>query len=69
MTDYETSLLSLYDEIAEEIDDEILDEADELFEIADDEDIPDEYYIWCAQKYCDKLNDESNGEIDLTEDM
>ena len=49
MTD--TELLALYDEIAEYVDDEILDEADELFEIDEDTDIPDEYYIFIAKKH------------------
>ena len=50
MTD--TELLDLYDEISETVDDEILDEADELFNI--DENnlcIPETYYIWVAKKH------------------
>ena len=46
-------LLKLYDKIAEYVDDEILDEADELFAIDDTPGviIPDEYYIWVSRKY------------------
>ena len=49
MTDQE--LLDLYDEIAETVDDEILDEADELFGIDDEEEPSDEYFIWVAKKH------------------
>ena len=49
MTDNE--LLSLYDTIAEEIDDEILDEADELFGVDGEEEPSDEYFIWCAKTH------------------
>ena len=50
MTD--TELLALYDEIAEFVDDEILDEADELFNIDENNlTIPETYYIWVAKKY------------------
>ena len=57
MTDNE--LLNLYDDIAEEIDDEILDEADELFSIESDTPgalIPDEYYIWCAKTHLEQAS-------------
>ena len=63
MTDSE--LLDLYDEIAEYVDDEILDEADELFAIDSDTPgalIPDEYYIFIAKKHLElheKLADEA----------
>ena len=49
MTDNE--LLNLYDTIAETIDDEILDEADELFGVDDEEEPSDEYFIWCAKAH------------------
>lgn len=52
MTD--SALLNLYDEIAEIVDDEILDEADELFGIDEDSDIPDEYYIFVARKHLEQ---------------
>ena len=57
MTDNE--LLNIYDDIAEEIDDEILDEADELFSIESDTPgalIPDEYFIWCAKTHLEKAS-------------
>ena len=55
MTDNE--LLNLYDDIAEEIDDEILDEADELFNISETNmSIPDEYFIWCAKTHLEKAS-------------
>jgi hypothetical protein len=45
--------LKYYDTIAEKIDDDILDDADERFNIGISEslNIPDEYYIYCAQVY------------------
>lgn len=47
--------LAYYDTVAEEIDDGILDEADEQFGIGISEGetlvIPDAYYIWVAQKH------------------
>ena len=48
--------LEFYNRVAEDIDDDILDEADELFglddlEEVDSDDIPDEYYIYCASTY------------------
>ena len=47
--------LKYYDNIAETVDDEILDLADEKFNIGIDEgqglDIPEAYYIWVAQKH------------------
>jgi hypothetical protein len=46
-----TDWLEYYDTIAEEIDDDILDDADEKFSIGQSMDIPDEYYIYCAQVY------------------
>ncbi len=49
-------LLDIYDDIAEEIDDEILDEADELFGIVDPQEIPDEYFIWCAKTHLEKAS-------------
>ena len=55
MTDNE--LLSLYDSIAPEVADEILDEADELFSIDSDTPgalIPDEYYIWVAKTHLEQ---------------
>ena len=47
-------LLKLYDKISEYVDDEILDEADELFTVDGDTPgdlIPNEYYIWVSRKY------------------
>jgi len=53
MTDQE--YLNYYDTIAEEVDDGILDEADELFNIGVDEgqglSIPDAYYIFVAKRH------------------
>ena len=50
-------LLDIYDSIAEEIDDEILDEADELFNISETNmNIPDEYFIWCAKTHLEKAS-------------
>ena len=50
-------LLDIYDSIAEEIDDEILDEADELFNISETNmSIPDEYFIWCAKTHLEKAS-------------
>ncbi len=47
--------LDYYDTIAEEVDDEILDEADELFNIGDGVgqtmSIPEAYYIWVATQH------------------
>ena len=55
MTDNE--LLNLYDDIANDVDDEILDKADELFAVDDDTPgawIPDEYFIWVAKTHLEK---------------
>ena len=52
MTD--NDLLNLYDTIAETIDDEILDEADELFGIDGEEEPSDEYFIWCAKTHLEQ---------------
>ena len=53
MTD--TELLALYDTIAEEVDDEILDEADELFDISETNmSIPESYYIWVARTHLER---------------
>ena len=55
MTDNE--LLNLYDDIAPDVADEILDEADELFFIDSDTPgalIPDEYFIWVAKTHLEK---------------
>ena len=52
MTDNE--LLNLYDTIAETIDDEILDEADELFGVDGEEEPSDEYFIWCAKAHLEQ---------------
>jgi hypothetical protein len=46
-----TDWLKYYDTIAEEIDDDILDDADDKFNISIGVNIPDEYYIYCAQVY------------------
>lgn len=50
-----TDWLDYYDCIAEKIDDDILDDADEKFNIGisigQTMDIPDDYYIYCAQVY------------------
>ncbi len=47
--------LAYYDEIAEIIDDEILDEADEQYDVdyllEVGVELPDEYFITCAKKY------------------
>ena len=48
--------LAYYDEVAEVIDDEILDECDEMFNIDVDNlvtaaDLPDEYFITAAKKH------------------
>ena len=56
MTDQE--LLNFYDTIAETVDDEILDEADEMFNIGDGPgltmSIPENYYIWVAKEHLDR---------------
>jgi len=53
MTDQE--YLDYYDTIAEEVDDEILDDADDMFNIGIEEgqtmDIPVTYYIWVAKRH------------------
>ena len=53
MTDQE--YLEYYDTIAEEVDDSILDDADEVFNIGIEEgqtmDIPVTYYIWVAKRH------------------
>ena len=51
--------LEFYNRVAEDMDDDILDEADELFgldlvEEINPKDIPDEYYIYCASAYYDR---------------
>ena len=47
--------LDYYDTIAEEVDDEILDQADEKFNIGIDDgqglDIPEDYYIFVAKTH------------------
>ena len=50
-----TEYLDLYDEIAETIDDEILDEADEMFGVDGEEEPSDEYFIWCAKKHLEQV--------------
>ena len=64
MTDEE--LLTYYDEIAEVVDDEILDEADELFGIDDEEEPSDEYFIWVAQKYLDSSLEAADQAVEST---
>ena len=55
-----TDWLAEYDKWAEHIHDDILDEADEKFNIGDEPgqtmSIPDEYYIWVAQTWITRLN-------------
>ena len=57
MTD--TELLALYDTIAEEVDDQILDDADDLFNIGEEPgctlDIPEAYYIYVAKAHLKTL--------------
>jgi len=43
-------LLDYYDTIAESVPDGILDIADDIFNITDDDDIPEEYYVWVARQ-------------------
>jgi len=43
-------LLDYYDSIAESVPDAILDIADDIFNITDDDDIPEEYYVWVARQ-------------------
>tara|TARA_R110002012_G_scaffold164285_2_gene326700 strand:+ start:532 stop:705 length:174 start_codon:yes stop_codon:yes gene_type:complete len=56
MTDQE--LLNLYDTIAETVDDEILDEADELFHIGvgpgETMSVPETYYVWVAKTHLER---------------
>ena len=52
--------LGYYDTVAEEIDDEILDEADERWCVwaldpLDPNLLPDSYYIWCAQQHYNRV--------------
>ena len=55
-----TDWLAEYDKWAEHIHDDILDEADEKFNIGNETgqtmSIPDEYYIWVAQRWITRLN-------------
>ncbi len=52
--------LDYYDTVAEEIDDDILDEADDLFDIGIEAgqtlEIPDEYFIWCGKTYHERVS-------------
>ena len=48
--------LELYDTIAEDIDDDILDDADEKFNITEGTVVPDDYYIYCAQVYNERYS-------------
>ena len=43
-------LLDYYDKMADRIPDAILDIADDIFNISDDDDIPEEYYVWIARQ-------------------
>ena len=65
MTD--TELLALYDEIAEFVDDEILDEADELFNIDENNlTIPETYYIWVAKKHLEQVEAAADHAVEST---
>ena len=67
MTDKE--LLNYYDEIAEDVDDEILDEADEKFAIDSDTPgalIPEEYYIFVAKKMIEKCDEAAAYAVEST---
>ena len=61
-----TWLLEFYDECAEFIPDEILDEADELFGVDDEEEPPEEYYVWCARKYMEVIDERATEAVEST---
>ena len=52
-------LLDYYDTIAETVDDSILDEADEMFNIGEEDGctmcIPEDYYIWVAKTHLNSV--------------
>ena len=43
-------ILDYYDQRALDVPDEILDIADQIFNIGDDDDIPEAYYVWIGRQ-------------------
>lgn len=51
--------LDYYDQNAINIPDSMLDDADDIFQIDDNDDIPQGYYLWLARNYYRLMNPES----------